>query len=607
MCLSPIKIKNRRKNIEGNMPFECEVPCGHCAECLQEKRNEYYFRCYYEAQSTFDSGGYVYFDTLTYRDEQLPHMSEFTEIPDGFEDSSCFDVRDYRLFFVRLRRELSRLGYDVAHNLKYFLTSEYGTEEGKTHRPHYHVLFFIKKGFVDALTLSRLVNMCWVYGRTDGLGWKSQYYVLKHVFGPAYNNDCLHMQAVCNYVSKYVTKESHFEEIVEDRINDLFVQRHMRSLDVSNVQRWSVMFKQLRAHYLDAGISLDKVRCRVNRDLINEVFKDDVTGTVREKYVELKKNMAQFHRQSNGFGEDFLKYNDYDEVFDTGMLRMCDRENIVVHIPIPTYYQRKLFYQLNKDFNGRATWELNQEGVKFKFHHTLKAVDLMADKFRDWQKNMEMHNYYYDGVDEDKDEWYDSKIKRFNELNGDRDLKDFAEYLLFYKGRVKSRFQRHREASGVYHVDDKVAFFFGNYNELKGTDFLLYNYSTKEDNKLFGFSFLTDHWLGDIHEFRDENVGMSDDVKEWTDFVYNERHVSNYTPNIMNFNENGKFGDLFTVNDFVSRYVINETADPKFVHYDEMYDIWCRSQFYKNRFKKEGFTSKDDLKFRLSVLRGNSI
>ena len=48
MCLNPIKMQTRSKRIvpDLNQNFYIEVPCGKCAECLEAKRSEWYFRTY---------------------------------------------------------------------------------------------------------------------------------------------------------------------------------------------------------------------------------------------------------------------------------------------------------------------------------------------------------------------------------------------------------------------------------------------------------------------------------------------------------------------------------------------------------------------------------
>ena len=123
MCLNPITITNSSKIINHGRKFVQEVPCGHCAECLEAKKRDWFFRTYYEAKSTFDKGGYILFDTLTYANEHLPHLNDFLDEKYhlSYRDNvSCFSTEDYRLFMVRLRRALTYEGYDVANNMKYF-------------------------------------------------------------------------------------------------------------------------------------------------------------------------------------------------------------------------------------------------------------------------------------------------------------------------------------------------------------------------------------------------------------------------------------------------------------------------------------------------------
>nr|QJB19835.1 MAG: replication initiator protein [Microvirus sp.] len=110
-CIHPIPIK--RVNVRGNY---VDVPCGRCYPCMSNKRNQWSFRL---AQQLKNSKS-AYFVTLTYSDECKPL--------DG-----CLNKREIQLFLKRLRKDWHIDG------LKYYLVGEYGP---KTHRPHYHVIFF---------------------------------------------------------------------------------------------------------------------------------------------------------------------------------------------------------------------------------------------------------------------------------------------------------------------------------------------------------------------------------------------------------------------------------------------------------------------------------
>lgn len=559
MCLAPIKLYNPKKRVslQGGHLFEIEVPCGECAECQENKKNEWYFRTYYEAQSTFDTNGYVYFDTLTYRDADLPHINDY--LSDNLKLSnllnvSCFSTEDYRLFFVRLRRRLEYDGYQVAGNLKYFLTSEYGDDDRYTHRPHYHVLFFVKLD-IDPLKFSHYVNEAWQKGRTDGIDYKPGTYVLNHVFGPKYNCDKVHLQIVCNYVAKYVTKDSEFSATVESRLNVAF-----------------------------------------NR-LYGENWRDDDADESRDaKYKKLRKEMLQFHRQSHGFGEDFLKYNKIEDVLETGMISMPDKDDIVKHMPLPGYYSTKLFYDLVRDCNGSLSWKLNELGKAYKLDRAVKCTDLMKKKFEEWLINMKNYSYYHDSNDK---EWYDRIYKRFVELNGERDLGQFAIYLVFYKGRIKSVAQRERERNGVFYVDNPIDFYHDSMDEVKQFGPEMYYYGSKTDRYNFGMKFITTKYLGDTMEWRN-NGGIPHYIARWFNYVHDTRMFQGYTPNL--FKHEGKnryFGWMIKPDVFKMMYVMNDSCDERFKDYDKMWSLYCEAQLDKNDFKETTYKERIALKKRL--------
>ena len=98
------------------------VPCGHCAWCLQRLRQEWFVRLKFEgSRALFRS-----FLTLTYRDSDLPF--EINDETGEFVPSvSLKDIQD---FHKRCRKDIK---------FRFMLCSEYGP---KTHRPHYHGVYF---------------------------------------------------------------------------------------------------------------------------------------------------------------------------------------------------------------------------------------------------------------------------------------------------------------------------------------------------------------------------------------------------------------------------------------------------------------------------------
>ena len=115
-CASPINIKNPSPGTNNRIT----VPCGRCAACLTNRRSQWYVRLYFENKNSKNSA----FITLTYNEENV------TTNDWGIKSLNKSDIQ---LFMKRFRKNINFPG------IKYFLTSEYGTE---TFRPHYHMLLF---------------------------------------------------------------------------------------------------------------------------------------------------------------------------------------------------------------------------------------------------------------------------------------------------------------------------------------------------------------------------------------------------------------------------------------------------------------------------------
>lgn len=195
MCLNPIKIINRTELFNPSASsLYLTVPCGHCEECRKQKRNEYVLRSYYEYEDCILRGGYCYFDTLTYDDEHLPKT---LRVPH-------FRASDINTFFHKLRTYLTRDGYDPKDKLKYLCTSEYGS---KTHRPHYHLLFFITIPNLSVDQLWTYIHKSWINGFND----------YRHKAPSRVVNGL----GALNYVSKYITKDQEFEETISRKISRL--------------------------------------------------------------------------------------------------------------------------------------------------------------------------------------------------------------------------------------------------------------------------------------------------------------------------------------------------------------------------------------------------
>lgn len=101
-------------------PMYLYVPCGKCILCKSKKVQDWQCRALCESETSTTKPLWI---GLSYNDRWLPENGVVKA--------------DAQKFLKRLRIRLDRAGYD--HELRYFLCSEYGDNDG---RAHYHLLLF---------------------------------------------------------------------------------------------------------------------------------------------------------------------------------------------------------------------------------------------------------------------------------------------------------------------------------------------------------------------------------------------------------------------------------------------------------------------------------
>ncbi|QCS35945.1 replication initiator protein [Capybara microvirus Cap1_SP_59] len=152
MCISKIGIRSKDLVYNQYTPAFRSVPCGICPQCLNTKRNNMYIRSFFEWQHTLKEGGFVLFPTYTFQDSDLPYFDmRDGSLHRGVQDSyhlddyicPCFDFSDIRgtKGIVKAIRSHARDVWNVV-GVKYVVCPEYGPTPNKTHRPHFHCLFF---------------------------------------------------------------------------------------------------------------------------------------------------------------------------------------------------------------------------------------------------------------------------------------------------------------------------------------------------------------------------------------------------------------------------------------------------------------------------------
>lgn len=254
MCVSPVLIRNpnyqnRTELIQKISDTESEyikVPCNHCPECVSARQNQLVDRC-----RCLSLDHYIFFCTLTYNRQSLPHLSTST----GF-DIPYADISDVQKMFKRIRKS------DLfGRPFLYFGVSERGK---KGSRPHFHLLLFLKKYDDDdkltpaklESTLRPLVLKEWRrnYGSNRVPVWKPLCtYRSKYVGGKRYSNYDLHYVVphssehgsddVAFYVSKYILKSSENEKRLQQALHlnlvKVFDDGSVDDLEYNNV--WSVV------------------------------------------------------------------------------------------------------------------------------------------------------------------------------------------------------------------------------------------------------------------------------------------------------------------------------------------------------------------------------
>lgn len=513
MCLNPRKIINPKRKFSqvGGHQLYMYVPCGKCAECQQQKVNEYLLRSYYESLNCFNNGGFVLFDTLTYSNQNVRYLSDFFDIPKKY-DFMCFSYMDFRHFMVRLRERLTSEGFDIKDKLKYFVAAEYGTSEGHSHRPHLHPVFYVYFN-IDPFYFSRLISECWSYGRTDGVPFQTRMYVLtKRLFSQKINPDIIHLQTITSYVTKYICKDSAYQKTLDSRLDRYFSDTfgpNWRSFEDN---------KELRS--------------------------------------QMARYTSQFHRQSQGFGLSALMYNDVKDVIRTGLLKMPDRNLVVRRIPIPTYYARKLFYTLSKDFRGKPQWQLTPQGCQMMLNKMNDSIQRLTFKFKDWYDSLHLLCPYS----------FDFIRSRVSGLLDNRTFTQFAEYILAYKGRIipVDYIDKH---SSVHSVPPPLDYILTLQYE-DGLPAFLYNSPSEPIKKPCVSLF----WYGD----KDSPKSVP------------------------------KCPSVDSLTDYATRNVINQSFFHAFRNFDDLFDLYCSSLLSHSIAKQDGFDLKQHLKDINKCLQTNN-
>lgn len=232
MCYRPLNIKNPKRYRRDNYKDKSRivVPCGHCIDCLSEKRLSWFIRLSYEYQRCIDTGGFGFYITLTYNEHTVPRLGK----------DRVFRKKDIQNYIKALRKKIQRhLGLaKYESRTSYFYSGEYCPTNNykNTRRPHYHVLFFcndpiskwVFRKFAMELWRKKygFVKCGQNYGFIQGIG--ALYYCAKYVCKDVCNDKwCKHLKA--NYDS--MVEDGFFEADLQSQLGVCIDPPHRASND----------------------------------------------------------------------------------------------------------------------------------------------------------------------------------------------------------------------------------------------------------------------------------------------------------------------------------------------------------------------------------------
>lgn len=386
MCLTPVYIKNPRfKNhtfLRGVDPETLAVPCGHCAQCRQQKINEFTFRSYNEYLSTLKKGGFTIFETFTYSDVFVPLYAGFR----------FFNKKDVTDFLKRLRISLTRANYHVTGNFKYIISSEFG---GTTYRPHLHALFFVTIPGLTAYQFNRFVRKAW--SRKDySFGFTDRKKVEDRIIGSIYG---------LRYVCKYITKDDNVVNALKYSSHSQFVEFMYDLAKNDGLNLYDLKMFQLREYF----------------STFKEVFPDTEDLTIfNPMYI------------SKGLGLSFLENIEYDDLFNEQIVPVTTRK-LQMKFQVPSYYIRKLFYDYNK---STKRYVLNDIGRQYFIDYKNKYI---TEKY----ESLTFLKEQYKGINFDTPKFRQYGIKSFDDVLtyidkqlAGRSLSHFVKYMVLCHGRA---------------------------------------------------------------------------------------------------------------------------------------------------------------------------
>lgn len=329
MCYQPIQIYNNSKQIGNYSPIIYTVPCGECGECRQQKGVDICLRCMAEYQTCKQLGGYAFFDTLTYNNQNLPK----------FHGVSCFDKTHIGSFMKRLRSKIDRkFGSSGISKLmlSYCVVSEFGDNFG---RVHYHVIFFVKYPSLNVYTLKAFIRSAWYYGFVD-----PNTLIQKHL---------VNSNAVLHYMTKYINKYPEWLDVYKTVLSHRCNNKAMLEQGLKRVRPFYRCSNNLGFQFIKDNVDIDRGIVHIQDNECSRDFTLSRYYVYKLYYDIVKTDDGKYRYQINDLGIS-KKIQQLNSIIDATTLRY---RNIFLNLE-PYEKERVLDCLAGRSLNEVATYSV---------------------------------------------------------------------------------------------------------------------------------------------------------------------------------------------------------------------------------------------------------
>lgn len=354
-------IKNNSHYFSNTSPAYVEITNPYTYSSSISRQFGYQVRAFHEFNDVKRNGLFCAFLTLTYNNNALPRIflpfgnnCDFVQV-----NSSNVINRDDFVWLYRdsgLRDALARENAVM----RFLCTTEMGDGKGSRgfgNNPHFHLLAFLypkdktKPSTLHPAKFKRLVKRYW-----QGTARNPQDFKYGLVQEGKFGVEVTDLRAI-NYVTKYVCKSIHVLNQEKKLLKDvkIFIRKRLNN---------SVLFKSIvfSLFNLSPKFFFNLFETHLYSPQVNEFidnFIDRLYNNVYKKFLNKYRSKVMVSRGFGDYGLNFIT-QDYKILF-------CKLSKLnkpqYSYFNLPSYYARKLFYDVEKDVKGNRVYVLNECGM----------------------------------------------------------------------------------------------------------------------------------------------------------------------------------------------------------------------------------------------------